>query len=98
MITYDWPFLFISAGTSAAITLATIVYFFDITIYSRICGLSSVFNTFVPFFGSIIILIGIVIIIPSTLGNVLRPKLILILSLAIGVLLGMLLAIFGSCL
>ena len=98
MITYDWQFLIISAGTSAAITLALIVYFFDITIYSRICGLSPVFSTYVPFFGSIVILIGIVIIIPSTLGKVLRPKLILTLSLAIGVLLGMLLAIFGSCL
>ncbi len=98
MITYDWQFLIIAAGTSTAITLATIVYFFDITIYSRICALSPVFSTYVPFFGSIVILIGIVIIIPSTLGNVLRPKLILILSLAIGVLLGMLLAIFGSCL
>ncbi len=98
MITYDWQFLIIAAITSAAITLATIVYFFDITIYSRICGLSSVFSTFVPFVGSIIILIGIVIIIPLTLGNIIKPKLILIISLAIGVLLGMLLAIFGSCL
>ena len=98
MITFDWPFLIISAVTSAAITLATLVYLFDLTIYSRICGLSSVFSTFVPFVGSIIILIGIVIIIPLTLGNVIKPKLILIISLAIGVLLGMLLAIFGSCL
>lgn len=98
MITYDWQFLIISAGTSAVITLAAIVYLFDLTIYSRICGLSSVFSTFVPFVGSIIILIGIVIIIPSTLGKILRPKLLFIISLSIGVLLGMLLAIFGSCL
>ena len=98
MITYDWQFLIISAGTSAVITLAAIVYLFDLTIYSHICGLSSIFSTFVPFVGSIIILIGIVIIIPSTLGKILRPKLLFIISLNIGVILGILLAIFGSCL
>ncbi len=42
MITYDWPLLIISALSSAAITLATIVYLVDLTIYIRICGLSSV--------------------------------------------------------
>ena len=98
MLTSDWPFLIISAGTSAVITLAAIAYFFDLTIYRRVCAFSSVFSTFFPFICSTIILIGIVIIISLTLGKVLRPKLLFIISLAIGVLLGMLLAIFGSCL
>ncbi len=98
MITYDWPFLLISAGTSAVITLGMIVYLFDITIYSRLCGLFPIFRTFVPFIGSIILFTGIVFIIPLFLRNKLRPRFILLITLAIGVLLGMLLAIFGSCL
>ena len=98
MITYDWQFLIISAGTSAVLTLGAIVYFVDLSIYRRVCAYSSIFGTFLPFACSIILLIGIVIVISLTLGKMLRPKLRLIISLAIGVLLGMLLAIFGSCL
>ena len=98
MITSDWPFLIISAGTSAVLTLAAIVYLIDLNIYSRVCAYSSVFNTFLPFVCSITTLIGVALIISLTLGKILKPKLLFIISLAIGVLLGMLLAIFGSCL
>jgi hypothetical protein len=95
---YDWQLFIISVSTSAVLTLAGIAYLIDLTVYIRICGMSPVFNTFIPFISSIIILIGFVIIISLTLGDKLRPKLMLIISLAVGVLLGMLLAIFGSCL